>query len=70
MSQATITGKVGPALTLTAAVITNIRNINLDCDKEILTLTQTEGKVSTYDVSAQTTWTLTVSGNNYTLTVA
>lgn len=71
MSTATVTGKVGPASTITAGVFTNVSTINLDCDGEILTLFFNDGKAPIpIDVGAATTWTLTVSGNTYTLTVA
>lgn len=73
-SIATITGKIGPAVTLTTVVFNNVTKITLDTDNEVLTIdyvSPTLGpKIASIDVSAQTTWTLTVSGNTYTLTVS
>lgn len=70
-STATVTGKIGPAGTITAAVFTNVSSFSLDCAGEILSLFFNDGKAPVLiDVGAATTWTLTVSGNSYTLTVA
>lgn len=69
---ATITGKTGGGVTLTAAVFRNVSFFSLDTANEMLAITYDNGdgqKIINIDVSAQTTWTLTVSGNTYTLTV-
>ncbi len=66
---ATITGKTGAAQTLTAQVFTGVKFFSLDTDNEVLFIKCDQGEFY-IDVSAQTTWTLTVSGNTYTLTVA
>lgn len=70
---ATITGKVGPGNTLTTQVFNNVSFFSVDTANEVLTLTYNNGPGQTtilIDVSAATTWTLTVSGNTYTLTVS
>jgi hypothetical protein len=69
---ATVTGKVGGGVTLTSGVFQNVSFFSLDTTNEVLTIKYNNGdgaKEIAIDVSAQTTWTLTVSGNTYTLTV-
>lgn len=70
---ATITGKAGPGNTLTAAVFQNLSFFSLDTANEVIDIIYNNGAGATrtqLDVSAATTWTLTVSGNTYTLTVS
>ena len=70
-SQATITGTRGPGVAVTAQVFTKVIRFELDCEQEILTLFFSEGRPPIMiNVSTATTWTLTVSGNTYTLTVS
>lgn len=66
----TVTGKVGPALTVTAGVFTGVTILSLDANSEILSMTLSDGRVLQIDVAAATTWTVTVSGNTYTVTIA
>ena len=70
---ATITGKIGGGVTLTAGVFRNVSFFSLDTANELLTINYDNGdgaKTIAIDVAAATTWTLTVSGNTYTLTVS
>lgn len=69
---ATVTGKVGPGLTVTAAVYTGVASFSLDMVNEVLTLFfQDQRPPSAFDVSAATTYTLTVTApNTFALTVA
>jgi hypothetical protein len=66
---ATITGKVGPAGTLTAGVFTEVSSFQIETDKEILTLV-TGNRTLQIDIAAATTITCTVSGSTYTLTIS
>lgn len=70
---ATITGKVGPAASLTTSVFQNVTFLSLDTANEVLTLNYNNGAGAAQiliDVSAATTWTITVSGNTYTVTIS
>lgn len=64
-SQATITGKIGPAEAVTALVIPNVKNANFNFENGTV-----EINGQTFDIYAQTTITLTVSGHNYTLSIS
>jgi len=70
---ATVTGTIGPGRAIAAQVYNNVSSINLVTKDEMLTIEYDNGmgrQLAQIDVGAQTTWTLTVSGNTYTLTVA
>jgi hypothetical protein len=70
---ATITGIVGPAQAVTASVFNNLSWFALDTANEVLDLIYNNGSGNIrtqISVAAATTWTLTVSGNTYTLTVS
>lgn len=69
MSQVTVTGKVGPNLTLTAGVFLNVTQFDLNSNNNILTIWQGD-KATHVSISAATTITCTVSGGQYTLTVS
>lgn len=71
-STLTITGKVGPAAALTSAVFNNVTFFSIDTTNEILDVAYNNGDGAQrvqIDISAQTTLTLTVSGNAYSLTI-
>lgn len=71
-SIATITAKIGAGVTLTASVFNNVTSILLDTVNKALTIEYNNGdgiKKAVIDVNASTTYTLTVSGANFTLTV-
>lgn len=68
-STATVTGKVGPAIALTAQVFTQVTEFTVVTDTEMLML-KANGQYKEVDISAATTITCTVSGNTYTLTIA
>lgn len=71
---ATVTGKIGGGATLTAAVFQQVTRFQVITLTEILEIDYTDAALGPrtvqIDVSAATTWTLTVSGNTYTLTVS
>lgn len=67
----TVTGKVGPAVTLTAAVFTNVTYFAIDTLSNILTLTQSDpNRTQQIAITAATTITATKSGSVYTLTIS
>jgi len=71
MSQATVTGKVGPGSTLTAGVFTNVVDVDFKLSQQLLTLTQSvPNRILDIDISAATTITMTVSSGVYTVTVS
>lgn len=72
--QVTVTGKVGPDLTATAIVITNVTDIRFDTAQSMAYITGTVGgmmpKIHEFDIKAQNTITVTKSSNNWTVTIA
>ena len=68
-STVTVTGTVGPGSSVTALVISNVTFFSVDTVNEMLTVVA-DGKTTSYNITAATTITCTVSGNNYTLTVS
>lgn len=66
----TATGKIGPGLTVTAMVFDDVESFTFVNGQELLILNRAGGVVTTIDISAQGTITLTVSGSTYTLEVA
>jgi hypothetical protein len=69
-SQVTVTGYAGPGITVTAQVITDVVSFGIECQNEILVITQNNGHVTRIAIEAATTITVTVSGNNYTVSVS
>ena len=67
---AVVTGKTGPAVTLTAISITGIRSASLDAASQVWHLQKSDGTFLDVDASANTTSTLTYSGGVYTLTLS
>lgn len=68
-STATVTGKVGPAITMTAQTFTGVTSVTIETDKSMLTVVH-DAVPTMIDIGADTTITVTKSGNNYTLTFA
>lgn len=66
---ATVTGKAGPGLTVTAAVFTNVTTWTVDNVNAILTI-NTNGQIVTVDIGGKTTFTVTVSGGTYAVAVS
>ena len=66
----TVTGVVGPAITLTAGVFTEIELVHFDCVKNILTLFPLDGQPVTVAITSATTITATKSGSTYTFTIS
>lgn len=65
MNQITITAKIGPAETVTAAVITNLNVLDFKMSTNILTVNGVD-----YDITGATTITCTKSGSTYTWAVS
>ena len=73
--QVTVTGNVGPGLTATAVVITNVTEIRFDTVNSMVYITGTAGnsgypKIHEFDISDENTVTVTKSGYNWTVTIA
>ncbi|HWY36521.1 MAG TPA: hypothetical protein VNX68_17890 [Nitrosopumilaceae archaeon] len=67
-SSLTVTAKYGPGLTATATVISNVLSFAIDTVNKILTVVSANN-TQQFDLSATTTYTLTFSAGNYTLTI-
>lgn len=68
-STAIVTAKTGPGQTVTAYSLPNVIRISLDTINKLLFVTTSDDTRHDFDVSAATTYTLTVSSGNFTLTV-
>lgn len=68
----TVTGVIGPAVTVSASVFTNVASFGIACaGKEILTLEFTDGRGPLQiSIAAATTITVTVSGQAYTVSIS
>jgi hypothetical protein len=66
----TVTGYAGPGMTVTAVVINNVTKFEVDIDKGMLRMTDTSGNLKEVAISAATTFTVTISGGNYTVTIS
>ena len=68
----TITGVVGPAQTVTAAVLNNLVSfLTIDCVNNTVTVVRTDTSVQqTYDISARSTFSWTVASNTYTFSIS
>ena len=68
-SSTTVTGKLGPATSVTSQVTNNVNSINFDFDTQTLTV-RAGNTTRVYDVTSKTSLTFTVSSGSYSLTVA
>ena len=68
----TYTGVTGPAVTLTAAVFTNVHKLTFDYDKETVTIEwDNPSKTSVVDLRASTTITsVVVAGQTVSTTIS
>lgn len=69
---ATVTGVNGPGVAVTATVFTGVATMLLNAtNAELLTLTFTDGRPpAVISIAAATTFTVTISGAAYTVTVS
>ena len=69
-SQATITGKTGPAQTVTSLVLSNLTEFNLQlAGKSVLYTNSDQGKKE-FDINATTTLTCTIAAGVATIVVS
>lgn len=70
-SGATVTGKTGPARTVTSQVLSNVTEIDLQIARNVVFITS-NGKIFEFDLAATTTFTISISGANgvYTVTIS
>jgi hypothetical protein len=68
-SQLTVTGKNGAGITVTALVLTDIASFAVDVNTKILTVVQ-DSVTLQFDISAATTFTVTISSGNYTIAIS
>ena len=70
----TVTGKVGPNLTATTVVISNVTDLRFDTEDSMVYVTGTVGgmapKIHEFDIKVQDTVTVTKSGLTWTVTIA
>ena len=66
----TIDGAAGPGIEFQAQVFNNVEKFEMDPGKQLLYLTVENGAVRSIDISTAATITVTVSGRNYTVTIA
>jgi len=68
-SQATITGKTGPATTVTSLVLTNLTKFNMDLANKVLFTVSDQGQRE-FDLAATTTVTCSISAGTATIVVS
>lgn len=66
----TITADVGPKLSVSALVITNVRSLHYDFPSDRLQITLADGTVQHYDYSTIATITHTISSGVATVTIS
>ena len=65
----TVTGVAGSAKDVTAQVFTNVQSYNVDVANAILSINQS-GYITQIAIGAATTFTTTISGGNFAVTVS
>ena len=68
-SQATITGKTGPAATVTSLILTNLTKFNMDLANKVLFTVSDQGQRE-FDLAATTTLTCTIASGVATIVVS
>lgn len=70
-SQATVTGRTGPAVTVTSLVIQNVVRLEaLPYPKSVVSIQTSDGKIQEFDIQATTTFTMGPSSGNLTITIS
>lgn len=69
-STATVTSKTGPAVTVTAAVITPVRRFDMHLAGKSMLFIEDDRKTHQFDISATTTCTITIASGVATITVS
>jgi len=72
VSKTTVTAKVGPGLTVSAAVIQNVTAYQVDLVKKVMFVTTSSipNKQIEYDITGVTSFTTTIVGSDYTITLS
>lgn len=65
----TVTGKNGPGISMTAVSLTGVLSYTYDAVKAVLQVNCNQGLIN-IDVSADTTWTTTISSGNQAITIS
>lgn len=68
-SRAVITAKSGPGLQNTTVKINNLTNVNIDLQNRNIQFRDIGSEIKTYDLVGVTTFSVFVSGSNYTFSV-
>lgn len=69
--QITLTAKVGPGLTVSAIVLTGVTKFSVDTVQGLLEVTCDQNPYGgIYDISAASTFTVTVSSKLYTIVIS
>jgi hypothetical protein len=67
----TLTGTAGAGLAVTAVPFTDVREVQIEFNKNMVTMLKNNGEtVSPISVAAATTVTATKTGNTWTLTIS
>lgn len=67
----TVTGTAGAGLTVAATVFTDVANVLIDMNKNLITIVKNDGTiVPPISVAAASTVTSTKSGSTWTLTIS
>lgn len=69
-SQATITSKTGPGLTVTSLVLTNLKVFDLQLAGKSVLTTESDQGIRTFDINATTTLTCTIAAGVATIVVS
>jgi hypothetical protein len=68
--QATITAKTGPADQMTAIVLTGVTVMALEPGSQVCRFRKSDGSFLDIDMNGVTTFTVTISGGNFTVTIS
>lgn len=67
---ATVTGKAGAGVTITAQTFTGVTLMQVDATNQLVTLFMSDGSFKTISIASASTFTTTISGTTYTVTIS
>lgn len=67
---ATVTADAGPGQTVTAGVFSGVKSISFDPDAGTITLTYPDQTFKTFSTDGVTTFTVSISGRTWTVTIS
>jgi len=67
---AVVTGKTGAGLTMTASSFPDIASFEFNADSKMLSLRDASGHITQVSVAAAATFTWTLVGSTYTVTIS